>query len=309
MKISGHWLGPLLASMACASAQVTVEVTQDQEQFLPGEALKVAVRITNRSGQDLHLGGEEDWLTFSLDSREGVAVPRLGEVPVQGEFVLESSKVAIKRVDLAPYFTVTQPGHYEITATVRIKGWNREIASAPKPFDVIQGAKLWEQEVGVPNPGGAAGSEPEIRRYTLQQANYLQGQLRLYVRVTDVYGRPVRVLPVGPILTFSRPEPQVDKFSNLHLLYQDGPSSYNYTVCSLQGDVITRQTYDYIDSRPRLRLDDDGSISVKGGVRRVTASDVPQPQPDESVELAQPPLLPPKSAPPTTQPAVTQPSR
>src|SRR5258708_7153013 len=158
MKISGFWLGLLLASLACASAQVTVEVTQDQQQFLPGETLKAAVRITNLSGQDLHLGGEEDWLTFAIESREGIVVPKLGEAPVLGEFVLESSKVATKRVDLAPYFGLTHPGRYEIVATIRIRDWNREVTSDPKPFNVIQGAKLWEQEVGVPQSSGATNA-------------------------------------------------------------------------------------------------------------------------------------------------------
>src|SRR5215813_6939117 len=116
MKISEFWLGILLVSIVSGSAQVTVEVTQEQQQFLPGEELKAVVRITNLSGQTLHLGGEDDWLTFALESREGTVVPKVGEAPVLGEFVLESSKVAIKRVDLAPYFSLAQPGRYQIVA-------------------------------------------------------------------------------------------------------------------------------------------------------------------------------------------------
>src|SRR5260370_37378296 len=102
MKISGFGLAILLASMVYAGAQVTVEVTQDQQQFLPGETLKAAVRITNLSGQDLHLGGQDDWLTFAIESHEGLVAPKLGEAPVLGEFGLESSKVATKPGDLAP---------------------------------------------------------------------------------------------------------------------------------------------------------------------------------------------------------------
>ena len=107
------------------SAQVTVELTQEQDQFLPAESLPLAVRITNRSGQDLRLGRGEDWLTFSVESREGEVVPRLGEVPVAGEFVLESSRVATLRVDLAPYFALSRSGRYSVTATMRIKDWNQ----------------------------------------------------------------------------------------------------------------------------------------------------------------------------------------
>src|SRR5690348_10695911 len=160
MKLTGFWAALMVLTIGSASAQVTVEVTQDQQQFLPGESLKVAVRITNLSGQALSLGGEEDWLRFALESREGTVVPKLGDAPVLGAFVLESSKVAIKRVDLAPYFMLTMPGSYQIVATVRIKGWNRELISPPKSFDVIDGAKLWEQEVGVPSPPGANPAEP-----------------------------------------------------------------------------------------------------------------------------------------------------
>ena len=56
MKALGLWLGLLAAALSPVSAQVTVEVTQDQDQFLPGESMPTAVRITNRSGQSLRLG-------------------------------------------------------------------------------------------------------------------------------------------------------------------------------------------------------------------------------------------------------------
>src|SRR6266404_7912813 len=109
MKYFGFAPALLAASLVPVWAQVTVEVTQQQEQFLPGESLPTAVRITNRSGQTLRLGGEEDWLTFSIESREGTVVSKTGDAPVVGEFTLESSKVATKRVDLTPYFSLTQP--------------------------------------------------------------------------------------------------------------------------------------------------------------------------------------------------------
>lgn len=305
MKITGFLLGIVLASVGGASAQVTIDVTQDQEQFLPGEAVKVAVRITNLSGQELHLGGEPDWLTFAVESREGTVVPKLGEAPVLGEFVLESSKVAIKRVDLAPYFRLSLPGRYQIVATVRIRNWNRELTSPPKGFDVIYGAKLWEQEVGIPKAAGANNAAPELRRYILQQANYIRGQIRLYLRVTDQYGEPVRVFALGPIVSFGQPDPQIDRFSNLHVLYQEGAASFSYVVCNYQGEISRRQTYDISGSRPRLRVDNDGDISVVGGARRITANDVPAPRQADPDDAA-PPVGPSSS---TNQLSVTRPAQ
>ncbi|HOX58925.1 MAG TPA: hypothetical protein P5205_16965 [Candidatus Paceibacterota bacterium] len=276
MRALGSWLSLLAVGLTTVSAQVTVEVTQEQDQFLPGEAMPTAVRITNRSGQDLRLGGEEDWLTFSVQGGEAEIVRKLGEVPVVGEFVLGSSRVATKRVDLAPYFSLTRSGRYTVSATVRIKQWNRSITSDPRRFGVVEGAKLWEQEVGVPAVEGSADPVPEVRKFILQQANFLKSQLRLYVRLTDAAGaRTFRVIPIGPMVSFGRPVPQVDKFSNLHLLYQDGAHSFNYTVINPQGEVITRQTYDYLGMRPRLEPDREGKVLLVGGIRRPAPSDIP----------------------------------
>jgi hypothetical protein len=266
----------LLTMLNPLCAQIGVEVTLNQEQFLPGEALPAAVRITNRSGQTLHLGADPDWLTFSVESADGTIVLKSGEVPVIGEFALGSSKVATKRVDIAPYFSLTQPGRYSVVATVRIRNWNDALSSPPKSFDVIEGAKLWEQEFGVPPASGASNTAPELRKYILQQANYLKHQLGLYLRLTDASGaKAFRVFPIGPMLSFSRPEAQVDKLSNLHVLYQYGPRAFSYTVFNPAGDLIVRQTHDYINTRPRLQADPDGNIVVFGGVRRLTTTDVP----------------------------------
>ena len=260
------WSGILFASLSFrALGQVTVEVGQTQDQFLPGESVPVAVRITNQSGQTLHLGDEDDWLTFSVEGIGGTVVPKLGEVPVRGAFDLESSGVATKRVDLAPYFPLLQRGRYTVTAMLKIRGWNSEIPSRGKTFDVIEGVNLWEQEFGLPEAAGGTNANPEIRRYCLRQASYLR-ELRLYLRVTDQSGtRPVRVVPIGVMLSFSRPEHRIDKHSNLHVLYQSGPQSFSYTVYNPDGDLITRQTHDYVRTRPRLQVDADGNPQVVGG--------------------------------------------
>jgi hypothetical protein len=285
MKALGLWLVCLAAALSPASAQVTVEITTEQEQFLPAESLAVTVRITNRSGQDLHLGKGQDWLSFYVESRENQVVPQLGEVPVAGGFVLESSQVVALHMDLAPYFLLTKPGRYSVTAIMQIKDWKEEVRSQPKSFDIIEGSKLWEQVVGVPDSMSGTNATPEIRKFILQQANYLRSQLRLYVRLTDASGaKTIRVFPIGPMVSFGRPEPQVDKFSNLHLLYQEGPHSYNYTVINPNGEMIARRTYDYGDRRPRLTPDAEGKVLVTGGVRRPTPQDIPPSNPEKPAE-------------------------
>jgi hypothetical protein len=292
MKALGLCPVCLAAALSSVSAQVSVELAQDQDQFLPAESMPLTVRITNRSGQDLRLGRDADWLTFSVESRDTGVVPKTGEVPVAGEFVLESSRVATLRVDLSPHFMLSRSGRYSVTATVQIKEWNQSVRSQPRSFDIIEGTPLWQQDVGVPDSASASNAIPEVRKFVLQQANYLKSQLRLYVRLTDASGaRTFRVFPVGPMVSFGRPEPQVDKFSNLHLLYQEGPRSFNYTVINPDGEIIARRTYDYAETRPRLVPDTEGKVLVKGGVRRPTPRDIP-PSKTESPGEATPKPIP-----------------
>jgi hypothetical protein len=299
MKPFGLWAGAglLAVSITSASAQISVQITLDQEQFLQGESLPAAVRITNRSGQPLHLGAQTNWLTFGIEALDGTAVVKLGDVPVEGEFTLESSKKATKRVDLSPYFAITHPGRYRISAVVHLKDWDQDVAASPGEFNIIEGAKLWDQTVGLPRSSEVTNGVPELRRYILQQANYLKGQIRLYLRITDAYGKTLRVFPVGSMVSFSRPNFQVDKASELHVLYQNGPYTYSYTHFSPDGDLLARQTYDYVTTRPQLRGEDDGGISVKGGSRRVTPNDVPPP-PETPENEATPSPPPPQTAKP-----------
>src|SRR5438552_6731383 len=111
-------------SLMQARGQLSVEIVLDQQQFLKDESMPVKVKITNRSGQTLHFGKEADWLTFSVDNRDGSLVSKLHDVPVPGEFDLESATVATRQVDVTPCFDFSQPGRYNITATIKVRDWD-----------------------------------------------------------------------------------------------------------------------------------------------------------------------------------------
>jgi hypothetical protein len=255
-----------------ASAQVSVDITTDQDEFLPGEAVPLAVKITNQSGQQLHLGVDSSWLTFSVESVDGFAVVKNSEVPVQGAFDLFSSQAGTKMVDIEPYFQMNRMGRYKVTAVLHIKDWSVTIASQPKIFDVVNGVKLWSQAFGMPSAGGM----PEMREFSLEKANYLRQQLRLYVQLTDASeSRVFKVAALGPMVAFGYPEQQVDRASQLNVLWQTGAQTFSYCLVSPDGTILRRDTYDLVNTRPKLKVDEDGNVSVAGGVRRVPASEIP----------------------------------
>jgi hypothetical protein len=257
-----------------APAQVSMELSLDQDEFLPDEAIRLAVKITNQSGQQLHLGVEPNWLTFSVESADGFVVIKNNDVPVVEEFDLPSSQMATKHVDLQPYFQLGRPGRYKVTATMRIKDWSLAVNSAPIHFDIINGGELWSQDFGVMV---ASNSPPEPRKYALIKANYLREQLRLYVRVSSGDGANIfKVASLGPLVSFSMPEEEVDQFSQLHVLWQMGAQSFSYVVISADGNVVSRDIYDNYNSRPHLALNESGDVRVRGGVRRPKPGEVPK---------------------------------
>ena len=268
-----------LAARLSAPAQiVTVQVLLDQDQFLPGETLPVTVRVSNNSGQMLHLGADADWLKFRVQPGDSDSmVMNNGKVPVTGEFNLGTTEVATKHVDIAPYFSLGKTGRYRVTAIVHIKEWDKDVVSPPKTFNVIDGARLWSQDFGVPASGGATNQLPEIRKYILEEANYLQKQLRLYVLVSDATGsRILKVSAIGQMVSFSQPEAQLDRASNLHVLYQSGAHSYVYAIITPDGGIAQRDIYDFVTTGPHLGINKTGDIAVKGGVRRMRPGELPE---------------------------------
>jgi hypothetical protein len=276
MKIALTVLGLSVMTWFNGSAQVAVEVTMEQSEFLPSEDIPAAVRVTNRSGQPLHLGDEPNWLVFNVESADGLIVVKNSEVPVVKEFDLGSSQVATKHVDLQPYFGLMRPGRYRVIATVRIKDWNQAMSSPAKEFYVITGAKIWAQDFGVPVAADATNRTPEVRRYTLEKANYLRKQLRMYVQVSDPSeARVFKVISIGPTVAFGDPDTQLDRNSNLHVLFQSGASLFTYAVVNPDGGLVRQEIYDYIKARPRLNMNDDGTVTVAGGVRRMSEQEMP----------------------------------
>jgi hypothetical protein len=286
MKIALSVLGLALVSLFNAPAQVvTVQVTLEQEQYLPGESLVATVQVVNNSGQSLHLGADANWLTFTVEAADdNFVVMKNADPPVAGEFDLGSSLVATKRINLAPYFVMTQAGRYRVVATVHIPEWSADVRSPAKEFDIIDGAQLWAQDFGMPVPAGVTNELPVVRKYILEEANYLRKQLRMYVLVSDQTGtRILKVSAIGPMVSFSRPEAQLDHASNLHVLYQSGAQSFLYSVVNPDGGITQQEIYDYVKSRPRLAVDDAGNIVVQGGVRRMKPGELPAVQVPEGL--------------------------
>ncbi len=272
--------------------QVTVETVFEHEQYLANERMRVGVRITNFSGQTLRLGASPDWLDLLVETENGGLVSQRSAPPIVEPFEVPSSSRATRWVDLIPHYEVGHVGQYRVTPTVRLAELGQTVTGKPASVQVTGGARIWEQDFGVRLDSGDGAFE--VRRYALIQAMN-QKKVTLYVRVCDQQeARVFNVIPIGPVLAFSRPEAQVDHSGLLHILSQTSARQFTYCVISPNGELTLRQAHRYTNSRPALRATEDGSVTVRGGIRYIAASDVPPPA-KESVE---PSATPPSATPP-----------
>jgi hypothetical protein len=273
----------LLGCVAAAVASVgqgiiSVQLAMDQDSFVAGETIPVKVRVSNFAGRDLHLGKEADWLTFVIEDAQHDRVGQLEPVPVQGEFTLQSSMTGTKKSDLSPYYDLSRAGRYTVSAIVNAPELKQTVQSKGVTFDVINGSSIWDQEFGVPGTAPAGGA-PEMRRYALIQTTHAK-VIKLYLRLTDSgQSRIFAVFPLGTIVSFGRPELQLDKFSNLHVIFQSGAHRYAHCLVNPDGVLLARETYEVTSTRPKLFAEADGRVTVLGGERRPMPSDLPPPSP------------------------------
>lgn len=274
----------VLLGVCQTPAQVTVELLFDQEMFLPHEQITARVRVANSSGQTIRLGEAPDWLQFMIETEDKAYAKELRSPDVVGAFTLESSHTATKRVELSKAYDLSDYGRYKVTATVKVPAFQQIYTGPAKTITITRGTKIWNTTFGVPAAfnGGGEGQPPEVRQYHLVQSN-LKDELRLYARVTDALENVIRIVPIGALVSFSRPEPQVDQWSNLHILYQNGARNFSYTVINPEGQMIAKETHLNTDTRPALAVTDEGRIFVKGGLRKVTREDLPPPMESEIV--------------------------
>lgn len=292
--------GAAVAPAPAQSTGIDIEARLEDTTFLPGEELPVAVRITNLSGQPQTFGTAPDWLSFYVESKDGEIVARLGSVAVLGEFTLQSAQAGTKWWNIQPHFDLERPGTYLVYAELKLPHWNQRQISEPVSFTIQPARKLWEVSFGVPPRDGQSSAIPEVRRYSLQAATR-QKERKLFARVTDeAETRIFRVVMLDRLLSFSRPQHQLDHLSRLHLLFQTSGSTYSYFVLDPDGNLVIRQWHDILPaSRPHLAKLQDGSIEVRGGARRATPSDLPPGEP-----AAPPPAAPATlTAPPAGEPA------
>ena len=274
----------LLASQV--GAQIVLDLVTEKDTFIPGEELRVGVRIGNISGQTLHFEESKDWVSFMFDPNDKIRVRQTSDIPVEEPFAVKNSTRATRWFDLAPHFDIATPGYYTVSAVVKIKDWGEERVTAPVRIGISSPSTIWEQNFGVPPKAGTGAGAPEVRKYMIQRVTSLAGS-ELYVRVAGVSEQNnVGIADIGPFLQMNDAiQQRIDEGGKLHVLHRSGRKSFTYSMIEPDGRLSIRQRHDYNEftqSRPSLGTASDGKVVVFGGTRKFSPNDMPPSEGDLS---------------------------
>jgi len=259
-----------------AGAQVDISLSFKKDFFLADEAMLAELTIVNYSGRSIVLGEKADWLTFSIESSRNKTLSAERPLDIYGRFEIPNAGSGIRRVHLVPAFRLQEQGSYQIKATVVLPELGFKKSSEAVEVNILSANLLWEREFGLVS--SADGKPPEIRRYELMRS-INEKSIELYVRVSSQYRESIfGVYSLGNVVSFGEPERQVDRLSNLHVLFQNGARSFRYAIIKPNGEILLQQRWDYTNTRPRLSLGEQGLIEISGGMRQISYDDIPSPE-------------------------------
>lgn len=252
-------------------AQVRVDMALNRSLFIRYEPLIAVITITNMSGRELQLAddGNHKWFSFHIEAVGNAGTVRLVP-PYNPDYSLSPVQIgageSIKRaVNITPLYPISDFGVYRVRATVYDAQTKRYFSSNPPlNVEITEGRTLWEQTVGVPEGDAQGGSTRTLTMLSHRLPNMTQ----LYLRIEDRQsGKIFCTHQLGRMLSFVKPEVQIDASNQIYILQNTAPKSYLFTQVGLDGQILERKQYSGTnENRPTLRRDPSGVYQVVGGI-------------------------------------------
>ncbi len=269
------WLG--IGFLAPVFGQIAVGVTLDRSQnrdkYLQYEPVWAEVSLRNNTGNSLvfDAASPDNRLEIQVETADGLRLDlRDKAVNLAGGLILGPGESRTLKVMLNSLYNLNNPGNYKVTASISHARLSNRYFSAPRVLQVVKGECVWSKDFGLP----AENPTAPIAERKVSILLFPDGRNDTYaLQVEDsksVYG----LVRLGPRFTGSKPQCDVDAFSNIHSLMLIRPRLMEYRVfdCNLK-----QKQHRYIavdEDNPVLRRDPDiGRILVVGGRTAVEGKD------------------------------------
>ncbi|MCW1887579.1 arrestin family protein [Luteolibacter flavescens] len=248
--------------LATAHAQVEVRMTMGRNNFVAGESVPVSISVTNRSGQDIILQGNNrtGWLDLMVSSLSGKPLTPMGQ-PTFGAVKIGLGQTMSRTVDLAQIYPLQTVGNYSVYAVVRMPGQENGVMSNRLTFNSNSARTYWTQKIGLPGKPGQG------REYKVLQFNS-GSKTMLYAQVIDTRtGNSIKTHPLGEALVFRKPSVTLDNRQVMHVLYLISPDMWGHVRVDSAGKLLGRELHKRgAGSDPVLYTSRDGIVEVGNSI-------------------------------------------
>jgi hypothetical protein len=267
LRLKPFCLGLVLCALGLLSGlahgQYMIEVGLEKKMFFSQEPMIASVKITNRSGTDVVMGGRgSNWLQFQvMDAQERLFAPAV--VETEENFVFRAGETMNRRILLSETHALSEVGHYALKAIVYHPPTQEYYESNRLRFEVTDMKPIWQQSFGVPQGLPDAG---RVRNYSLHILRDDSGST-LYLRVTDERSNlRMATFSLGPINQAIDPSFVVDPQNRLQTFHLAVPGVYVHCVIDTAGKVVSREYYkEEKENRPMMATR-GGEVFVVGGI-------------------------------------------
>lgn len=255
-----RFLGAILLFLACQGesiAQVNLDLQINRRQFIPHEPIPIAVRLTNRTGGELMLHGDNrrSWLNIMITDQRGNPIAPYRPLSFQAAKIPVGRSIA-KQLDLNTLFPLHSYGKFTVFAIITLPT-GESFQSSRKVFDIAKGRVVYEQRVGL----GGKARDYRLISFAPGRTSYLYFQAELVDE-----RRVVLTYPIGELLQHRPPEATVDKGGRLNVLYLGAPDRYVHVLIDSTGKVSKRRIFKRgASGDPRLVAFANGEVKVAGG--------------------------------------------
>ncbi len=263
--------------LSALQAQVSIETSLDQNEYVLFEPINITVKVTNLMGDPLDLArmsGKEPWLSFTVTTLNDDEVDRTDRAWIPPRMVLMAGQVKSTSANITPLYALRDPGDYRIFAQLNLDG--NTVTSRKIRFSVVRGISIWDQKYTArPDPDGTSKAmRPRLYSLVLHRGD--KGQY-LYARIINpVESRVYCTTCLGNVVNFGEPRARIDLKGNFHILHQSGTRIFTYTSFSAQGKRLDVRYFSNISSPPQLIVTDDGGTEIVGGEEIVPDDDKPE---------------------------------
>ncbi len=248
--------GLLLLFTLSLEAQIALQLKLKDTRYLRYEPIDLTLIIRNNSGNTLIFGDSDinnGRIFFEVCGQNGKIAPVFDKSanPASG-LILAAGDTRELRVSINMLHDMQREDNYSITAYLNHDRLSRTHLSNTVDLEVVEGLRIAEKNVGLPSVDDSS----VIKSIQLLLLLFDAKEEKLYCLRAQDEENVYAVFRLGPYISGSKPQIEIDGSSSIHILIQVRPRLYSYLIYGfVERNLRLRQQRYYVPANGTPTLD------------------------------------------------------